>query len=108
MRIHLNKPPVGQALYYAIQNDCVSGMKTQKNADEADKTDTAKVDVSDKSKEIATIMAKINHLSDVRECRIEEIKQSIEAGMYTIDPRRIAEKMIRGNITRRTNSILRG
>jgi len=49
-----------------------------------------------KSWEIASIMAAINRLPDVRDSRIQEIKQSIEAGTYTIDPREIVEKMIMG------------
>ncbi len=54
------------------------------------------MDSSNKSKEIADIMAAINRLPDVRETRVQEIKRIIEAGMYTVDPCKIAEKMIRG------------
>ena len=98
MKIHTNKSIVGQAPYCALQdNRWISGMDTQEKAVEAKKTNTAgELDISGKSKKIASIAASINRLPDVRDARIQEIKQSIEAGMYTIDPRKIVEKMIRG------------
>ena len=72
-------------------------MDAQEKAVEDRKTSTAgKVDVSSKSKEIVDILAAIDRLPDVRDSRIREIKQSIETGMYTIDPCRIVEKMLRG------------
>lgn len=54
------------------------------------------MDISGKSREIADIMAAINQLPDVRDARVQEIKQSVEAGTYTVDPRKIAERMIKG------------
>jgi negative regulator of flagellin synthesis FlgM len=72
-------------------------MDTQEKAVETKKTGTAdKVDISGKSRKITDIMAAINQLPDVRDARVQEIKQSVEAGTYTVDPRKIAEKMIKG------------
>ena len=71
-------------------------MDAQEKAVEDRKTSTVgKVDVSSKSKEIADILAAIDRLPDVRDSKVQEIKQRIETGMYTIDPRKIAEKMLR-------------
>jgi flagellar biosynthesis anti-sigma factor FlgM len=98
MRIHSNNPPDGQAPYCAIQDNWrVSGMDERERAVAASKNNTEdKMDVSGKRWEIASIMAAINRLPDVRDSMVQEIKQSIEAGIYTIDPRKIAEKMIMG------------
>ncbi len=98
MRIHSNKPPVGQAPQCAIQDGRrVSAMDKQEKTVESNKYNRAgNVEISGKSREIANIMAAINRLPDVRDARVQEIQQSIQAGMYSIDPRKIAEKMIGG------------
>ncbi len=49
---------------------------------------------SDKCSEAASILAAVGQLPDVRETKVEEIKWCIEAGIYTLDPRKIAERML--------------
>jgi len=53
------------------------------------------VDISSQSKEIADIMAAVSQLPDVREAKVAEIKKSVEAGTYSIDPNKIAEKILK-------------
>jgi flagellar biosynthesis anti-sigma factor FlgM len=52
------------------------------------------VDISTRRREIAGIMAAINLLPDVRYNKVREIKRRIETGTYTVDPCKVAEKMI--------------
>jgi len=40
-------------------------------------------------------MSAVNGLPDVREARVQEIKKSVDAGTYTVDPRKVAEKMLK-------------
>jgi negative regulator of flagellin synthesis FlgM len=56
---------------------------------------TDMVDISARSKEIADLMSAVNQLPDVREKKVQEIKQSVQAGTYTIDPGKIAEKILK-------------
>lgn len=68
----------------------------KEKAAEIKKTNTSDtVDISQKSKEIADIMSKVDQLPDVREAKVQEIKQSVDAGTYTIDPRRVAERILK-------------
>ena len=43
---------------------------------------------------LADIARRINLLPEVRESRIREIQFRIEAGLYSIDPRKIAERVL--------------
>ena len=97
MKIYSNKPPENQGTNRSVQS-------TQKSsgADERDiKVNQAKnagpadtVDISGKSREVADLMAAVNQLPDVREAKVQQIKQSVEAGTYTVDPAKVAQKMI--------------
>ena len=42
----------------------------------------------------ADILHRVNLLPESRESRVEELKFLIEAGLYTVDPRRIAQRML--------------
>jgi negative regulator of flagellin synthesis FlgM len=54
-----------------------------------------KVDISANSKEIAGILSEINQLPEVREKMVQAIKQRVEAGSYTVDPNKVAEKILK-------------
>lgn len=72
------------------------GTETKEKAGEIKGANQAdKVDISAKSKEIADIMSAVNQLPDVREKKVQAIKQSVEAGTYTIDPGKVAEKILK-------------
>jgi flagellar biosynthesis anti-sigma factor FlgM len=40
-------------------------------------------------------MSAVNQLPEVREAKVREIKQRVDAGTYTVDPRRVAEKILK-------------
>jgi len=67
--------------------------------DKASKTNNAMpadmVDISSKSKQIADIMASINQLPEVRDNKVQEIKKSVDAGTYTVDPNKVAGKILK-------------
>ena len=97
MKIHSNKPPENQGPNRSVQNiqKAPSTEARDVKASQANKAGPAdKVDISGKSKEIADLMAAVNQVPDVRDVKVQAIKQSVEAGTYTVDPRKIAEKMI--------------
>ncbi len=55
------------------------------------------MDISTRRREIAGILAAINLLPDVRYNKVREIKQRIEARTYTVNPCKVAEKMLEDN-----------
>jgi anti-sigma28 factor (negative regulator of flagellin synthesis) len=48
----------------------------------------------DQEKVITGILGRIGFLPEVREARVREIQFLIDTGLYTIDPHRIAERML--------------
>jgi flagellar biosynthesis anti-sigma factor FlgM len=58
-------------------------------------TPADKVDISSKSKQIADIMAAVNQLPEVRDTKVQEIKKSVEAGTYNIDPAKVAANILK-------------
>jgi anti-sigma28 factor (negative regulator of flagellin synthesis) len=97
MRVHSNKPPVGQAPNWTAQKDRrISGMDTQENIVEDKKgSSTDKVDNVDNSRERTDIMVSASQLLEDREARVQSIKESVSAGTYIIYPYKIAEKMLK-------------
>ena len=97
MRVHSNKPPVGQAPNWTAQNNRrISGMDTQeKDVEDKKGGSTDKVDNLDNSGERTDIMVSASQLLEVREARVQAIKESVTAGTYIIYPYKIAEKMLK-------------
>ena len=97
MRVHSNKPPVGQAPNWTAQNNRrISGMDTQeKDVEDKKGGSTDKVDNLDNSRERTDIMVSASQLLEVREARVQAIKESVTAGTYIIYPYKIAEKMLK-------------
>ena len=54
-----------------------------------------RVDISGRSKELADIQAAVNQLPDIRAEKVQEIKKSVEAGTYTVDPSKVAESILK-------------
>lgn len=97
MEIYSNKPPENQAPNHAAQNVQKTPATDARDSQvsPASKPGPAdKVDISGKSREIADLMAAVNQVPDVRDAKIREIKESVEAGTYKVDPRKVAGKMI--------------
>lgn len=99
MKIDINKTPEtpGQGQNRTAQNIQKTPAVAAKNsASEVKKTTSGdKVDISTRSKEIADIMSAVNQLPDVRAAKVEEIKKSVDAGTYSIDPLKVAEKILK-------------
>ena len=47
------------------------------------------------SEETANILVSFEQISDTRETRVQKIKKSIDAGTYTVDPRKLAASILR-------------
>jgi flagellar biosynthesis anti-sigma factor FlgM len=97
MKIYGNQPPDGQEISRAAQNM----LKNIGNSEAKDKVvsgptpvQTDKVDISSKGKEVADLMAVINQMPSERADKIKAVQDSLASGTYTIDPRKIAEKML--------------
>jgi len=97
MKIDSPKSPESQGVGQGAQNIQKAQSTSPKDkAAEIKKTNTADtVDISQRSKEIADIMSAVNQLPDVREAKVQEIKQSVDAGTYTVDPRKVAERILK-------------
>ncbi len=54
--------------------------------------------VSDKAREAAALRAKVKSAPQVRTELVERIKAQVEAGTYKVDPRKVAEKMLRAGV----------
>ena len=97
MRIHSNKPPVRQTRSWTAQNNRrISGMDEQEKVVEDKKGGSIdKVDNLDNSRERTDIMVLTSQLVEVREARVQAIKESVTAGTYIVYPYKIAEKMLK-------------
>ncbi|MCX7913276.1 MAG: flagellar biosynthesis anti-sigma factor FlgM [Thermodesulfovibrionales bacterium] len=94
MKIYNNKNPQLQDLSQNVQR--INKIES-KDASQTSKriSPTDKVDISNRAKEIAELMSAINQMPDIRSEKVAEIKKAIEDGTYVIDPKRIAESILR-------------
>jgi len=61
---------------------------------ETERTQNDRVSLSDASKEMQTAKDAVAATSDIRQEKVDAIKQDVENGTYEIDPGKIAEKML--------------
>jgi flagellar biosynthesis anti-sigma factor FlgM len=85
MDITFNKPPESQDLGRSTR-----GIQKPGTADL-----TGRLNVTAWSKELVDLMSEISRLPEVRETRVREIKESIHSGVYAVDPRKIAEAIVK-------------
>jgi len=97
MNINSHKPPESQGPNLSAQN-----LQKSSAADQKEKAAPAKnignadrVDISGRSKEVADIMSAINQLPDVRNDKVQAIKQNVDAGTYSVDAGKIASSIIK-------------
>ncbi len=65
------------------------------------------VDLSDISRNGAEVLPSFGQISDTQDTRVQMIKRRIDAGIYTIEPRKVAESILRSmNNTHSSKSIL--
>lgn len=91
MKVNGNKPLENQDSIIKIKEirTDVKGKVIEKKNELIDK-----VDISGTGRDIAALMNEINKLPDVRTDRIKAIKEAIETGNYSIDVKKVAEKII--------------
>lgn len=53
------------------------------------------VEISGRGREAAELTAAVNRLPDVREAKVQEIKQAVDAGSYQVDARKVAESILK-------------
>lgn len=61
---------------------------------ETERPQNDRVSLSNESKDMQIAEDSVNAISDVRQDKVNEIKQAVESGNYEIDPGKIADKMI--------------
>jgi flagellar biosynthesis anti-sigma factor FlgM len=100
MKIDPNKPPESQAPKRSAQN--AQNVQKAAGAEQKEKTAQVKnpapadrVDISGRSKDVADIRSALQQIPETRDARVQEIKQSIDAGTYTVDPRKVAESILK-------------
>jgi anti-sigma28 factor (negative regulator of flagellin synthesis) len=54
-----------------------------------------RVAISSRSHEVADILSSFEQISDTRDTRVQMIKMRIDAGIYTVEPRKVAESILR-------------
>jgi negative regulator of flagellin synthesis FlgM len=54
--------------------------------------------ISDRGREIAHLNELIQSTPDVREDRVEQVRQQLDSGTYSVKAEKIAEKIIVGNL----------
>jgi flagellar biosynthesis anti-sigma factor FlgM len=100
MNINSSKPPEGQGVNRTAQpaQNVPKAANVESKDNAAPVTNTGpkdRVDISSRSKEIADIMSAINQLPDVRTDKVQAAQKSIEAGTYSVDPSRVADKILK-------------
>ena len=69
------------------------------SSDIKEDADSALVSISERSKELATVSTTLSETPDLRADKVARLKKLVQEGNYTIDPEKIAEKMIRHAIS---------
>jgi negative regulator of flagellin synthesis FlgM len=60
--------------------------------------ETNRLELSVRGREIAHLNELIQSTPDVREDKVEQVRQQLENGTYNVKAERIAEKIIKGNL----------
>ncbi len=99
MNINSNKPPETQGpgrSAQPLQNvQKPAAAESNNQAGQAKKVQPADtVKISDRSKEVSDITAAVSQVPDVRTDRVEQLKQSVESGAYSVDSRKVAERIL--------------
>ncbi len=96
MKIQGRRPPDGHEISLNIQRSRnVSGTEAKGQVNEPQRQrQSDRIDISQRGKEVAAIIASLNSLPDIREEKVQALKEAIDKGTYKIDPVKIAEKML--------------
>lgn len=94
MKINGGKLPEGQDVH--LRAEKTQGREAINEARKVDKRHSFqdRVELSGKAKELDALKKIINELPDMRAKKVEEIKKAIETGNYTVDPNKVASKLL--------------
>lgn len=91
MKIYGNKPPHKKDVNHVLKTG-------NKGIDKPQPSEKAKgkdlVNISKDAQEINRLKSLIEQLPEIRADKVEALKKAIESGTYTIDPLKIAEKIL--------------
>jgi len=93
-----NKPPEAQGPNRSNPKSSRKATKPtfqEKTADAQRTRPAHEVGNTEKEREIADIVATVNHLPDVREHKVRTLKKAVDSGTYIINARNIAESLLR-------------
>jgi negative regulator of flagellin synthesis FlgM len=97
MDINFDKPPKrrGPALN-------TRGLRKPGTADPMDQAAQVKkgalpdrLNISGQGEEVADIISEVSLLPEVREAKVRELKANIYSGVYAVDPRKVAEAILK-------------
>ncbi|MFN3480925.1 MAG: flagellar biosynthesis anti-sigma factor FlgM [Thermodesulfovibrionales bacterium] len=96
MKIQGRKPPEAHELNISTHKAQKLGSAEgrEKVASSQGQQQVDRIDISPKGKEVASLIATINKLPEVREEKVQALKEAINAGTYKINPLKVAEKML--------------
>ncbi len=96
MNIQGNKPPDGQEVSRAQAQNSKPVQPERRPEPAAAPKEARKdrVEISRAGKEVAELKAAIENMPEVRAEKVKEIQKAVESGSYTVDPARIAEKLL--------------
>ena len=94
MKIHGNNPLEGKDLINKVRE--ANKRQDAEKKDDTKKTEgnNDKISLSGKAKEMGDLKKLIHELPEIRTDKIEDLKRSIDNGTYTVDPLKIAGKII--------------
>jgi negative regulator of flagellin synthesis FlgM len=62
------------------------------------RTDSDRVELSVRSREVQQLDQMIRSIPDIREARVEQLRQAIENGTYNVRAEQVAEKILGGTL----------
>ena len=86
-----------------VSNNKVQQVETSSQAERSQKggvaqPDSDRLELSVRSREISHLEDLIRSTPDIREEKVEQVRNELESGTYNVKAEKIAEKMIRGNL----------
>ena len=94
MKVDGNNPVDGKRLFDRIQDTTKDkGIEKREDANKSE-SESDKVSLSGKAKEINDLKAYIDGLPDIRRDKVDAVKKAIDTGTYNFDSLQIAQRMI--------------
>jgi flagellar biosynthesis anti-sigma factor FlgM len=99
MDINFDKPPKRRGPVPGTQDLRKPGTADPPDQAAHEKKDafSGRWNISGWSEEIADIMSTVSLLPEVREAKVREIKANIYSGAYAVDPRKVAEAILKNS-----------